>query len=120
MEAIRDAVLVENITVTEGPGQTLDIGFEFLCRNCGRRHWAREIACRHLIPGTSVQLNCGRVNLRFPWTVTPQRDQDPIYGSDGASLEKLLINTFFSAFCVTLSQTVPQVQQIKGVACSDA
>ena len=77
-----NAVLVENITVTKGAYQTLDIEFDFLCANCGRRHWAREIACRHLIPGLSVQLNCGRVNLRFPWTVTPQRDQDSIYGSE--------------------------------------
>ena len=82
MEAHQDAVLVEGITVTEGAGQTLDIEFDFLCTNCGRRHWSREIACRHLIPGMSVQLNCGRVNLRFPWTVTPQRDQDSIYGSE--------------------------------------
>jgi hypothetical protein len=82
MEAHQDAVLVEGITVTEGAGQTLNIEFDFLCANCGRRHWSREIACRHLIPAMSVQLNCGRVNLRFPWTVTPQRDQDSIYGSE--------------------------------------
>jgi hypothetical protein len=30
-----NAVLAENITVTEGPGQTLNIEFDFLCANCG-------------------------------------------------------------------------------------
>jgi hypothetical protein len=37
------AVLAENITVTEGGHQTLDIEFDFLCSNCGRRHWAKEL-----------------------------------------------------------------------------
>jgi predicted RNA-binding Zn-ribbon protein involved in translation (DUF1610 family) len=40
-------VLAENITVTEGGHQTLDIEFDFLCSNCGRRHWARGEFCRH-------------------------------------------------------------------------
>ena len=82
MEAHQDAVLVEGITVTEGAGQTIDIEFDFLCPNCARRHWAKELACHRLISSMSVHLHCGRVNLRFPWTVTPQRDQDSIYGSE--------------------------------------
>jgi hypothetical protein len=31
METLTDTVLVENVTVTEGAGQTLDIEFDFLC-----------------------------------------------------------------------------------------
>ncbi len=85
MEAHQDAVLAENITVTEGPGQALNIEFDFLCANCGRRHWSREIACRRLIQGMSVQLACGRVNLRFPWAKSPPRDEESIYGNSPSS-----------------------------------
>jgi hypothetical protein len=72
-------VLAENITITEGGHQTLDIEFDFLC-HCGRRHWAREEFCHGLIQGVNAQLECGRVSLRFPWTTTPGRDEESIYG----------------------------------------
>ncbi len=79
---LHQAVLAENISVTQEPKyKTLDIEFDFLCPNCGKRHWAREIACMDLISSVGFQLTCGWVSIRFPWAPqAPRRDEESIYG----------------------------------------
>ena len=74
---LRDAVLAENIEIhqnkigqEEFPGM-VDITFDFLCRNCGKRHWATEIGCRPAISVMGISLKCGWVSIRMPWANTP-------------------------------------------------
>jgi hypothetical protein len=79
---LHQAVLAENISVTQEPKyKTLDIEFDFLCPNCGKRHWARETACMYLFSCMGIQLACGWVSIRLPWAAqAPRREQESIYG----------------------------------------
>ena len=79
---LHEAVLVENISVTQEPKYgTLDIEFDFLCPNCGNRHWMTETACMDLFSCMGIRLACGWVSLRFPWAVSaPMRDEKSVYG----------------------------------------
>jgi hypothetical protein len=75
-------VLAENIHVVPTPGshRAVNIEFDFLCPNCGRRHWAREIGCSPVISSVAWALRCGWVGVRMPWALTPSRDRKSIYG----------------------------------------
>lgn len=74
-------VLAENVTVeTTGKyGSALYVEFDFLCPNCGRRHWAREVSLRRF-NRVGWALSCGRVMVRMPWAETQARDERSVYG----------------------------------------
>jgi hypothetical protein len=76
------AALAEHVTTEETGeyGPALYITFDFLCPNCGRRHWAREVAA-NMFDAVSWQLPCGLVEVRMPWAPSPARDTLSIYGA---------------------------------------
>ena len=78
----RKATLAENIQVVPAPGfpKMVNVEFDFLCPNCGKRHWAREIACSPILSSVGWALKCGWVSVRMPWALTPERDKKSIYG----------------------------------------
>ena len=83
---VRKAILAENVEVcqTEIGGKQFpglrDIKFDFLCGNCGHRHWAEEIACQSDFSVVGWSLACGRVMVRMPWAQTAPRDAKSVYG----------------------------------------
>jgi hypothetical protein len=83
---LRKAVLAEHVEVrpTERFPEMADVTFDFLCTNCGKRHWATEIACSPVISVVGWKLACGWVSVRMPWARTPGRDSKSIYGVKGA------------------------------------
>jgi len=72
---LRDAVLAENLA---DAGQKFS--FDFLCPNCGQRHWAEEIITERPTVMAWV-LECGPVKVRMPWASTPARDEKDVYGN---------------------------------------
>jgi predicted RNA-binding Zn-ribbon protein involved in translation (DUF1610 family) len=77
---LRKSVLAENVKTEPSSyeGQ-IEVTFDFLCPNCGSRHWAKEIA-RRLFSTFGGTLRCGQVVVRMPWAKTPVRDLKSIYG----------------------------------------
>jgi hypothetical protein len=80
---IRHHVLAENITkeyIDRKPyGWTIE--FDFLCPNCGRRHWSRETVIAGIIKHVEYELQCGLVKVRMPWAdCAAARDKEPIVG----------------------------------------
>lgn len=78
---IANTVLAENISVVflGGDPPNIDIEFDWLCPNCGERHWALERQCQRLISCIGFRLRCGEVRIRFPWTRTRPRQPQSIY-----------------------------------------
>jgi hypothetical protein len=87
----RKAALAENIHVVPTPGfpTMVNVEFDFLCPNCGQRHWAREIACSPVLSSVCWALKCGRVAVRMPWALTPARDKKSIYGQTKESEDRI-------------------------------
>jgi hypothetical protein len=80
-EDLRNTVLAENITIRKAQVQGFfEVSFDFLCPNCGRRHWATEFAIKPLFSTVGWTLLCGVVNIRMPWAQTPEPDSRSIYG----------------------------------------
>jgi hypothetical protein len=74
-------VLAENVTIRKDEGLGGEIEFDWLCPNCGKRHWATELLVDpETFDGVSFHLHCGSVSIRMPWHPTPQRDAESIYG----------------------------------------
>jgi len=82
---LKESVLAENVEIVQVPGSFsppgyLAVTFDFLCPNCGKRHWATEYDGGHLLFSTVAwRLKCGWVGVRMPWAATPQRDKRSIY-----------------------------------------
>lgn len=81
---IANTVMAENISVVfvsseDNLPPDINIEFDWLCPNCGERHWALERQCRRLIACIGFQLACGEVRIRFPWTRTRPRQPQSIY-----------------------------------------
>jgi hypothetical protein len=74
-------ILVANVTI-KTEGLIREIEYDFLCPNCGRRHWARELTMSTRRPFNTVShlLGCGCVIIRMPWSPTPERDRKSVYG----------------------------------------
>jgi hypothetical protein len=87
----RKGILAENIHVVPTPGfpEMVNVEFDFLCPNCGQRHWAREIACSHVLSSVGWALKCGWVSVRMPWALTPARDMESIYGQTRESEDRI-------------------------------
>lgn len=84
---LRKCVLAENITTSPytAGSDLLYVTFDFICPNCGKRHWAKEGGIRpdfvRDLSSVGFQLSCGWVSIRFPWTPdTPDRDANSVYG----------------------------------------
>jgi hypothetical protein len=79
---LRGCVLAENVTIKKDEKfYCLSISFDFLCPNCGKRHWAEEFdGPEGLFSTIFWALKCGGVNVRMPWARTPQRVKKNIYG----------------------------------------
>src|SRR5207245_353936 len=72
---LRTTVLAESVEVKKSESGSLEITFDFLCPNCGKRHWANELRFTDRpLSFLSYQLACGRVKVRLPWAKTPERD----------------------------------------------
>ena len=81
-EDLRTAALAENVVVEPSRFGSLKVTFDFLCPNCGKRHWASEYdGPDHLFSTVGWKLKCGWVGVRMPWAVTPMRDAKSIYGA---------------------------------------
>jgi hypothetical protein len=85
---LRGAVLAENISIKlRDNGHSLDVKFDFLCPNCGKRHWVKEIdGPERLLSTVAWKLECGWVTVRMPWAETPDRQRKSIYGQEPFSL----------------------------------
>jgi hypothetical protein len=80
-ELIRKAVLAENVQVSHPYQRLVEVTFDFLCPNCGHRHWATEIdSSSDLFQTVGWALECGVVNVRMPWVKIAERDAKSIYG----------------------------------------
>lgn len=82
-EDLRTAVLAEHVKVDRtGDGNFLavEVTFDFLCPNCGKRHWATELDNNPVFSTVGWQLACGAVTVRMPWAATSVRDSKSIYG----------------------------------------
>jgi hypothetical protein len=81
---LRKAALAENIMLQQDEkcsDDTVVVTFDFLCPNCGKRHWAREIdSVTSLFSTVGWSLRCGWTAVRMPWAQTPKRDSESIYG----------------------------------------
>lgn len=75
---LRNAVLAEHVS-KKVEDDCFSVEFDFLCPNCGRRHWAKEESLR-LFSFLSLRLECGFVCVRMPWAQTPERDELSVYG----------------------------------------
>jgi hypothetical protein len=66
---LRHYVLAENITkeYIERKPHGWTIEFDFLCPNCGKRHWARETTYAGIVRHVAYELQCGLVKVRMPW-----------------------------------------------------
>jgi hypothetical protein len=74
-------VLAENVTVTRDVSGFMKVEFDFLCPNCGNRHWATEYDSHtKLFQSVGWTLKCGWVGVRMPWASTPDRDKKSVYG----------------------------------------
>jgi len=73
------AVLAENIEV-EFEDKVTSVTFDWLCENCDKRHWARELVHDELVSGMGVALECGWSVVRFPWRKSEKREALSIYG----------------------------------------
>jgi hypothetical protein len=81
-DKLHHGVLAENVTVIKNDvSNFLRVEFDFLCPNCGKRHWATEYDGGELFQTVGWTLTCGWVGVRMPWTFTPARDRKSIYGS---------------------------------------
>jgi len=82
--ANENTVLAENISVVPEPSLPgkWNLEFDWLCPNCGERHWARELWCSRLISYVNYGLDCGEVKVRFPWARTQARQQKSVYGQE--------------------------------------
>lgn len=79
-DGLRRAVLAENVTTADTGeyGPACYVTFDFLCPNCGCRHWVREVTAS-MFDAVSWQLPCGLVEVRMPWAPSPARDALSIY-----------------------------------------
>jgi|SRR5580693_8628238 hypothetical protein len=85
---MRKAVLAENVEIRRDRESldTVDVNFDFLCANCGKRHWGYEIdSLSSLFSTVGYQLKCGWVNIRMPWAETADRDEVNVYGKRAES-----------------------------------
>lgn len=85
---LRKYVLAENIVEEPfvGTRAYMMTEFDFLCPNCGARHWARERMLYTRLRFVTYELPCGTVQMRMPWAETPRRDARSLYlGLDGSS-----------------------------------
>jgi hypothetical protein len=81
---MRKAVLAENVEIRRDKTNLdiVDVNFDFLCANCGNRHWGFEIDnLSGLFSTVGYQLKCGWVNIRMPWAETADRDDTNVYGN---------------------------------------
>jgi hypothetical protein len=77
---LKDAALAENIEISVRD-EHADVTFDFICPNCGKRHWATESdTLNGLFSGVGWTLACGRVGVRMPWHPSPPRERKSIYG----------------------------------------
>jgi hypothetical protein len=78
-------VLAENVSVTRDISGLINVEFDFLCPNRGKRHWAVEYDSNSIFQSVGWTLKCGWVGVRMPWAFTPDRETKSIYGrkSDG-------------------------------------
>ena len=80
-ELIRKAVLAENIAISRPRPDVAEVAFDFLCPNCGHRHWATEKdSSSNLFQTVGWTLPCGVVNVRMPWAQTVERGAKSVYG----------------------------------------
>jgi hypothetical protein len=80
---LRNAVLAEHVTIEKDEKyHCVAVTFDWLCRNCGQRHWATEFdSPKGLFSCVGIALKCGWSSIRMPWAVrTPERDKKSIYG----------------------------------------
>jgi len=77
---LRGYVLAENVIVQPTDTWT-EVTFDFLCPNCGKRHWAKEFDTNPVFSTVGWALRCGWVSIRMPWAQTPGRDKRHVYGS---------------------------------------
>jgi hypothetical protein len=86
---IHKAVLAENVELQRRDGRypdSVDVNFDFLCANCGKRHCGYEIdSLSSLFSTVGYQLKCGWVNIRMPWAETADRDEVNVYGKRAES-----------------------------------
>ncbi len=80
---LRHTVLAEHIEIKRYPhlpNFAALVTFDFLCPNCGRRHWATENDnIRGLFSMVGWSLKCGTVTVRMPWAKTAERDKESVY-----------------------------------------
>lgn len=77
---LRGAILAEHVEVHRDPRLGVVVSFDFLCGNCGKRHWATEYDENPVLSTVGFKLQCGWVSVRMPWARTPARDEKSIYG----------------------------------------
>lgn len=77
---LKGAVLAEHVVVRRDPRRGVSVTFDFLCSNCGRRHFATEYDDNPIVSVVGWALPCGWVSVRMPWAKTPARDEQSIYG----------------------------------------
>jgi hypothetical protein len=79
---LREAVLAENVQIRKDPQDdaAVEVMFDFLCPNCGKRHWATEFDSDPVFSTVGWLLKCGRVTVRMPWAQTPKPDTKSVYG----------------------------------------
>lgn len=79
-DELRKFVLAENVEVFRPRPDVAEVTFDFLCPNCGKRHWATEIDSNSsLFQTVGWTLPCGVVNVRMPWAQAAKRDAKSVY-----------------------------------------